>query len=164
VPRYRDVDAFLASLAGVAVGGAATYWTQRSVDKRREKRDATQAVARLYDDAIAAVATVEAARWGPGLRITTGTFPAVSAGKMKETIEHLETETLKCFLDAKLAARAALAALHPYSSDLKRFWDKNEAAGQEDFDELISLLAERRRQLFEVPPDGHMPWRWRRSR
>jgi hypothetical protein len=83
---------------------------------------------------------------------------------MKETIEHLETETLKCFLDAKLAARAALAALHPYSSDLKRFWDKNEAAGQEDFDELISLLAERRRQLFEVPPDGHMPWRWRRSR
>ncbi len=157
------MDVFLSTLAGVVVGGAATYWTQRSADKRREKREATQAVARLYDNAIAAVAAVEASRWGPGLGIAPGTFPAVSAGKMKETIEYLETETLKRFLDAKLAARTALAALHPYSSDLKRFWDKNEAADQEDFDELISLLAERRRQLFEAPFDGHMHWHRRRA-
>jgi hypothetical protein len=161
MPQCRVMDVFLSTLAGVAVGGVATYWTQRSADKRREKREATQAVTRLYDNAIAAVAAVEASRWGPGLGIAPGTFPAVSAGKMEETIEHLETETLKRFLDAKLAARTTLAALHPYSRDLKRFWDKNEAAGQEDFDELISLLAERRRQL--CPSDGHMPWHRRRA-
>jgi hypothetical protein len=91
------VDVSLSTLAGVAVGGAATYWTQRSADKRRAKSEAIQAVARLYDNAIATVAAVEAARWGPGLGIAPGTFPAVSTGKMKETVEHLETETLKRF-------------------------------------------------------------------
>ncbi len=142
------MDAFLGTLAGVTVGGVATYVTQRGADKRREKNEATQTVAQLYDDAIAAVAEVEASRWGPGLRIDQDTFPAITGAKKDEMVELLEAGTLKRFLDAKMAARAALAALHPYSTDLKRFWDKSEAASQEDFDELISLLAKRRAQLL----------------
>ena len=133
------MDAFLGTLAGVTVGWCGpTYVTQRGADKRREKNEATQTVAQLYDDAIAAVAEVEASRMGSGFAHIQDTFPAITGAKKDEMVELLEAGTLKRFLDAKMAARAALAALHPYSTDLKRFSDKSEAASQEDFDELIS--------------------------
>ena len=93
------MDAFLGTLAGVTVGGVATYVTQRGADKRREKNEATQTVAQLYDDAIAAVAEVEASRWGPGLRIDQDTFPAITGAKKDEMVELLEAGTLKRFLD-----------------------------------------------------------------
>jgi hypothetical protein len=142
------VDAFVGTLAGVAVGGIATYATQRAADNRRQTSEAIRAIAELYDRAIAAVAEVQSSRWGPGLKVAAGTFPAIGPEKMESTIERLETETLKRFLGAKLAARAGLAALEPFSGDLKRFWDKDEVAAQDDFNELMSLLAERRKQLF----------------
>lgn len=39
-------------------------------------------------------------------------------------IQELSTDGVKSFLAAAAAARAALAALHAYSPDLQRYWDK----------------------------------------
>jgi hypothetical protein len=150
-----DVDSALSSLAGVLVGGIATYASQRGLDTRREKRESVRGIAARYDAAIAAVATVEASRWGPGVHYDAATFPAISGEAEKELLQQLDTEALRRFLDAKLSARAALAALHPSSPDLKRYWYKNEPAAESEFDELISLLATRRRELFERAVRAH---------
>src|ERR1700674_2600866 len=65
-------------LAVVVVGGSTTYWTQRLADSRREAREAVQAVAQLYDTAIAAVSEVQAARWAGGITIHGDYLRAVS--------------------------------------------------------------------------------------
>jgi len=58
-------------------------------------------------------------------------------------IQELSTDGVKSFLAAAAAARAALAALHAYSPDLQRYWDKFEIEPAE-LDGLVDLLYERR--------------------
>jgi hypothetical protein len=60
-------------------------------------------------------------------------------------IHDLSKEGVRQFLQAAAESRAALAALHPYSSDLKEYWDKFEILGHE-WEPLIDLLSERRRK------------------
>ncbi len=98
---------------------------------------------------MAAVASVEAARWGANLNIKAGTFPALSSAQLAKVIEDQEVDVLRKFESAKLSARGALAVLHPYSPDLKRFWDKNEAPLESEFNELMTLLADRREKVLE---------------
>ena len=144
------MDAFLSTVAGVAVGGVATYTTQWGVDRRREKREAVQAVAQLYDNAITAVATVEAARWGPGTRVDATVFPSADEEQRKALMRQLDGEAVQRFVRAKQNVRTALVALHPHSDDLRRFWDKSEAASEAEFGELMALLAERRTALVRT--------------
>lgn len=140
------MDAFLSTLAGVAVGGLATYTTQWGVDRRREKREAVQAVVHLYDLAITAVATVEAARWGPGTRVDATAFPSADEEQRKALMRQLDGEAVQRFVRARQDVRTALVALHPHT-DLRRFWDKSEAASEAEFGELMTLLAEHRTAL-----------------
>ena len=51
-------------------------------------------------------------------------------------------------MPAKDAVRAALAALYPYSPDLKRYWDRNEPVEESEADAVLTLLAKRRQELF----------------
>jgi hypothetical protein len=141
------MDPFISSIIGVGVGGGITYGTQWAADKRRTSREAQLDVAKLYSDAMAAVAAVQAARWGPGMKVQPGTFPNLSDSEMAEAIAELERGFLKEFLIAKKEARMALAALYAQDPDLKAYWDKNEVAGEEEFGGLMTRLAESRRAL-----------------
>jgi hypothetical protein len=143
------VEVAIFGLLGVVLGGAITYWSQHAADKRREKHEALQAIAEMYDAAIAAVATLEAARWGPGLHSeAVMTLPAVTPEQKEALMKELDTEATRRLVAAKDAVRAALAALYPYSPDLKRYWDKNEPVEESEADAVLTLLAKRRQELF----------------
>jgi hypothetical protein len=141
------VEAAIFGLVGVFVGGVITYWNQRAADERREKREEAQAVAALYDAAIAAVAALEAARWGHGLHgESVTTLPVLTPEEKEVLMKELDTEATRRLVAAKDAARIALAALHPYAPDLKRYWDKNEPVHENESDAVLTLLAKRRRE------------------
>lgn len=123
----------LATLLGVVLGAL----LPRVLDARKE------AQAR-YDAAIAAVTKLQAARWGAGFEIPGNLLQAENEGQRKQAIHDLSKEGVREFVQAAAESRAALAALHPYSPDLKRYWDKFEIPGQE-WEPLIALLSERRR-------------------
>jgi hypothetical protein len=126
--------AVAAGLAGVVIGQLLPEYFAR----RRAIRD-------LYDSAIRAVATAQAARHGVSLTIPRGYLKAPTATTHRKAEHELSLQTVRSWLDATAAARTALAALHPYSPDLKRYWDKFELTPAET-DEVISLLDKRRRR------------------
>src|SRR5439155_19054765 len=105
-------------------------------------------VVALYDTAIAAVAEAGAARWGGTHHVQPEAFPALAHEKEKIERE-LDRESMQRWVDAKHAARSALAALHPYAPDLKRYWDRSEPVADAEFDELMSMLSARRKRLLE---------------
>jgi hypothetical protein len=101
----------------------------------------------LYDAAIAAVAALEAARWGHGLHgESVTTLPVLTPEEKEVLMKELDTEATRRLVAAKDAARIALAALHPYAPDLKRYWDKNEPVHENESDAVLTLLAKRRRE------------------
>jgi hypothetical protein len=96
-----------------------------------------------YDAAIAAVARMRSAHHGVGLGIPREYLRAPDAETHAADEHELSKEAFKRFVDSRAEARAALAALHPWSPDLKRFWDKADL-GEPDFEPLMGLLTERR--------------------
>lgn len=81
----------------------------------------------------------------PGTVLRANLLKAESEGQRKQAIHELAKEGVREFVQAAAESRAALAALHPYSPDLKEYWDKFEIPGQE-WEPLIALLSERRRK------------------
>lgn len=96
-----------------------------------------------YDAAIRAVAEEQAARQGVGLNIPEEYLKAVDSAAHATLEQELSVEAVRRFLEAAAEARAALAALYPYSPDLEPYWNKFEIPEREMHD-LIDLLQERR--------------------
>jgi hypothetical protein len=105
------MDAFLQTLAGVVVGAVATYAAQRSLDKQHQEHKAVEAVAKLYDAARNALASVEASRRGVLVSLDPSGFPDVTSQELEEAAKKLTEEGLLRYQTASWEARAALAAL-----------------------------------------------------
>lgn len=69
------------------------------------------------------------------------------------TESELSKAAMERFLVASSDARAALAALHPWSPDLQIYWDGT-LLREEHFDTVIGLLYERRRSPLKRYGDG----------
>lgn len=95
-----------------------------------------------YDAAIAAVTRAMSARHGVGM-----TFPPewthAEGDEVRADRRDASKTTLVTYLSADSDARAKLAALHPWSPDLRQYWDRA-ALDETTFDTLLSLLHERR--------------------
>jgi hypothetical protein len=52
-------------------------------------------------------------------------------------------------------ARLALAALHPFSPDLRPYWDRFEV-GENDLDRLIDILTTRRQRPRQRHPSARL--------
>lgn len=107
--------------------------------------DARKEAQARYDAAIAAVTKLQAARWGAGFEIPGNLLKAENEAQRKQAIHDLSKEGVREFVQAAAESRGALAALHPYSPDLKKYWDKFDIPGQE-WEPLIDLLSERRKK------------------
>jgi hypothetical protein len=103
-----------------------------------------------YDDALTAVARLQAERHTGNLSIP-GKLVKATGTELAKIEQDLSVDGVKRFLEARADARAALAALYPYSPDLRRYWDKVEISDAE-LDELTQLLLERRRKPTKVHP------------
>lgn len=141
------MDAFLQTLAGVVVGAGATYATQRSLDKQHQEHKAVEAVAKLYDTAREALASVEASRRGVLVALNPSGFPGVTTQELEEAAKKLTEEGLFRYQKASWDARAALAAL-PSAADFRSFWDKDHLPTEAEVEEAMELLADRRKALF----------------
>lgn len=97
-----------------------------------------------YDAAISAVSRAYAARFGVGLGIPMEWLKSPDAATHAATESELSKAGMERFLVASAEARAALAALHPWSPDLQVYWDGT-LLQEEHFDTLIGFLYERRR-------------------
>ncbi|MGB7587687.1 MAG: hypothetical protein WBM00_03155 [Solirubrobacterales bacterium] len=97
-----------------------------------------------YDAAIAAVSRAHAARFGVGLEIPMEWLKSPDAATHAATESELSKAAMERFLIASADARAALAALHPWSPDLQVYWDGT-LLREEHFDTVIGLLYERRK-------------------
>lgn len=137
------------TLGGLGVAGYLVhFFTKRRTAEAR------------YDDAISAVARLQAARHAGSIKVP-GEYVQAEGERLAEIEQQLSVESVQRFMDAAYDARAALAALHAYSPDLRRFWDKLEIPQQEQ-DEVTNLLMERRRKptkIHRAPPamDGELP-------
>jgi hypothetical protein len=100
-------------------------------------------VAALYDGAIAALARAEADRHGAALNVPRALTGATTQDAHEEIVQQLSTDGTRRFLESAADARAALATLHPYSPDLKAYWDRFDVTSDE-FDALVALLARRK--------------------
>lgn len=96
-----------------------------------------------YDLAISAVTQLQAARHGAGLDVPSHLLKAVDDKAAAEAVQELSTDGVKRYLNAAAASRAALAALHVYSPDLREYWDKFEVA-EAELDPLVATLFDRR--------------------
>lgn len=120
-------------LAGVSLAGYLVhYFTKRRAAEAR------------YDDAITAVARVQSERHAGNISVP-GDYVKAQGPELAKIEQQLSVEGVQRFLEACAEARAALAALHAYSPDLRRYWDKLEIA-PEELDTLTELLVERRRK------------------
>jgi hypothetical protein len=121
------------ALLGVALGQFMPEWF-----RRRSTAEAR------YDAAIAAVATMRSAHHGVSLDFPAEWVKASTPAEHAQDKHELSKEALKRWLDAAAEARAALAALYPWSPDLRAYWDRP-FIDEQDFDSLMRLLFERRR-------------------
>lgn len=129
----------MTTLGGVSVAGYLVHrFTQRRTAEAR------------YDDAISAVARLQAARHAGNVKVP-GKYVQAEGEQLAQIEQQLSVETVRQFMDAAADARAALAALYAYSPDLRRFWDKLELP-QHELDEVTALLMERRRKPTKVHP------------
>lgn len=92
-----------------------------------------------------AVAALQAHRHGAGLNVPANYLKAKDKEAEAELVQELSAEGVRRFLGAAADARAALAALHPWSPDLKPYWDKFEVA-EAEMDQLFKTLRERRKR------------------
>jgi hypothetical protein len=122
--------AAIIALAGVIVG---QLMPERF---RRRARDLER-----YDAAIGAVSKASAARHGIVLKLPSEWLSAPDEATELE----LSRATVARFLDASAEARSALASLHPWSPDLRSYWNRPYME-DEDFDAVISILTERRKE------------------
>lgn len=132
-PAWSLLVSPVLALFGVVIGAS----LPRLFEQRRE------AQAR-YDDAITAVAQLQAHRHGAGVNVPSHFIKPVDAAAEAKVLQELSTDGLRRFLESAAAARAALAALHPFSPDLKPYWDKFEVS-EAELDSLVATLRVRRR-------------------
>lgn len=97
-----------------------------------------------YDVAITAVSRAHAARFGVGLGIPMEWLKSPDAATHAATESGLSKAAMERYLVASSEARAALAALHPWSPDLQEYWDGT-LLREEHFDTVICILYERRK-------------------
>ncbi|WP_405396237.1 hypothetical protein [Microbispora hainanensis] len=126
--------AALASLLGVALG---VY-----LPRRFDQRFAARA---RYDAALTAACKLQAARNGISPDVKEQFTRAMSPEEHARILQDLAVDSVKRFLQAAVDARTTLAELHPYSPDLKKYWDKFEITPDE-LEELIVILTERRKR------------------
>ena len=100
-----------------------------------------------YDTAIAAVARQQASKQGRvALQLDPDLLRATDPSQVA-TVEHeLSTEGYRVYLEAATDARVALAALHPWSPDLRKFWDKPGVLEFEDTEQITAILVDRRKR------------------
>jgi len=143
-----DPTLLLLAPAGLAFLGALVGAV---LPKLLDRRTAAQA---RYDDAITAVSSWWSYRAGVSLGIPPEYLKSPDDAAHAQAEHELSVAAVRRFLDAGATARAALAALHPYSPDLRQYWDRFEIVKtDEELDELLDLLHERRRQ----PTKKHVP-------
>lgn len=124
-------------LAGISLAGYLVHvFTRRRTAETR------------YDDAITAVARLQAERYAGDINLP-GEVVQASGEELRKIKQELSVDGVKRFLAARSDARAALAALYAYSPDLRRYWDKQEIP-ESELDELTQLLMERRRSPTKV--------------
>lgn len=127
-----------AALGGVTLGSVLPhFFTQR---RNAEAR---------YDAAITAVTGLQSARWGATVNVRPDLVKAASADELAKIEQELSVEGVRRFMVAAAEARATLAALYPYSPDLREYWDKFEVP-ESDLDGLIRVLLERRKKPTQV--------------
>lgn len=97
-----------------------------------------------YDAAITAVSRAHSARFGVGLVIPREWIKSPDAATHAATESELSKAAMERYLAASSEARAALAALHPWSPDLQGYWDGT-LLREEHFDTVIGVLYERRK-------------------
>jgi hypothetical protein len=142
----QTVESF-APILGVIVGGGITYAAQWEADRRRAKRDAIEGVARLFDSATQALATVEASRRGARVTLNRAHFPELSPWQLAAAEVELSMEGLRRYQKSQWDLRATMAAL-PDAEGFQRFWDRDSLLSEGEVEEALRLVAERRRQLF----------------
>lgn len=129
----------VSALGGVALAGYLVHhFTKRRTAEAR------------YDDAISAVARLQAARHAGNVKVP-GEYVQAEGERLAQIEQQLSVESVQQFLEAAYEARAALAALHAYSPDLQPFWDKLEIP-QTELDQVTKLLMVRRRKPTKVHP------------
>ena len=131
----------ITGLGGVSLGGYLVHiFTRRRAAEGR------------YDDAITAVARLQAERHAGNVSVK-GEYVKASGDELLKIERELSVDGVKRFIEARADARAALAALYPYSPDLRRYWDKTEIS-ETELDELTDLLMKRRRRptMIHAPP------------
>lgn len=97
-----------------------------------------------YDAALDSVTKAYAARHGIALGFPKKWVKSPNDAKHAETESELSKDAVVRFLDASAEARSALAALHPWSPDLRIYWDKP-FMDDDDFPNLVNILADRRK-------------------
>lgn len=100
-----------------------------------------------YDDAISGIGRLIAARQGVGIRIPEEWARSPDETSHEQLEHELSSAALKRYFEASAAARAALAELHPWSPDLRPYWD-GPVISEDDFEDLVSLLVQRRKKPF----------------
>ncbi|MBA3809204.1 MAG: hypothetical protein H0X28_12570 [Solirubrobacterales bacterium] len=128
----------VSALAGVVIGQALPeVFTRRRLARK------------LYKDALTAVCVLQAALWNGQTNIDSEAYPILSESDLQSFRQELARESIKAVVAARAAARASLAALYPYSPDLRTQWDSAAIVADEDFDALIRTLVERSRKPTE---------------
>lgn len=122
----------IAAIAGVVLGGFLPH-----LFTRRRNAEAR------YDAAIAAVTRLQAARHGVQVTLPADLVKARSRDEHARIEQELSVEGVRRFLASAAEARATLAALYPYSPDLRPYWDKFEVPDSE-LAGLVDVLMERR--------------------
>lgn len=96
-----------------------------------------------YDAAIAAVASMRSAHHGVGLDFPADLVKAPTPAEHARDKHELSKQAFTRYLDAAADARSALAALYPWSPDLRRYWDQP-FIDEQQFEPLMDRLFERR--------------------
>ena len=123
-----------AGLGGVVIGAVLS----RFIEQRREG-------AARYERAMQALALLQASRHGAAVGVPPALVKSVDESDHKGIERELAIAAVKRFIEAAAETRAALAALHPWSPDLRELWDRFEVP-EDDFAHLSELLATRRRK------------------
>ena len=127
----------IGALLGVIVGQLGPeFFRRRAIAEAR------------YDAAIIAVSKAFAARHGISLSFPSEWVRSPNEAAHAATEHELSKAALGRFLDAAAEARAALASLYPWSSDLRCHWDRP-LLKEDEFDALITILTERRKAPFK---------------
>ncbi|MGH2852661.1 MAG: hypothetical protein ACRDLF_00495 [Solirubrobacteraceae bacterium] len=112
---------------------------------------------KLYEDALTAICLFQAALWNGQTNIEADAYPVLSPNDLDKFRQELARESIKQVMAARASARAALAALYPYSPDLRSQWDSAPIVADGDFDKLINILVERSKKPTKRHSASHRP-------